>query len=364
MFFKKKKNSKQDAPVNRSKKSVASETETKQPAAIKRFQVKVPRRWRVVLLGLFLFVVFAFIGTGWGYFQGIQERIQRENNSRLEIAAKHYVYGEQQLMAGNYELARRQFEYVIQVYPQYPNITQKYADVLVAIAKANQPTLVATPTPDLRNQGAEQLFNQAMQQLQAKQWPALINTLEALRDINLTFRTLEVDGMYYIALRYGAIDAILQQGDLETGLYYLAVAQRYAPLDKDAVNYANWARLYLDGATYWGVDWARVVQYFSQLYSAFPYMHDMNGWTAIDRYRKGLEYYGDFLLAGDQPCEALKQYQNAAAISSNEQLQVKIEKANTACNPPAPPVAPTQETPIVIETPTEAPPEITPEATP
>lgn len=361
MCFKKK--SKPEIAVSRTKKMREPENPVDIEAAPKKRATKIPRRWRVVLFGIFLFLVLTAAGTGWGYYQGIQERMDQEKNTRLEVAAKHYIYGEQQLMAGNYELARRQFEYVIQVYPQYPNITQKYADVLVALAKSNQPTPLASTTPDLRNQGAEQLYNQALQQLQAKQWSDLINTLEALRDISLSYRTLEVDGMYYIALRYGAIDAILQQGDLETGLYYLAVAQRYAPLDKDAVNYANWARLYLQGATYWGVDWANVVQYFSQLYAAFPYMRDMNGWTAIDRYRKGLEAYGDFLLASDKPCDALTQYQNAAGLSSTDLLQTKIGKANSACNPSQPTAMPLLDTPEA-ETPTDTPSEPTVEATP
>ncbi len=364
MLFKKKKKPEQVIPASRTRKTDISEVQESEPIAHKSSIVKIPRRWRVILFGIFLFLVLTATGTGWGYYQGIQERVAQESYTRLEVAARHYISGEQQLMAGNYELARRQFEYVIQIYPQYPNITQKYADVLVAIAKANQPTIVPTATPDLRNQGAEQLYNQAVQQLQGKQWLELINTLEALRDISLSFKTLEVDGMYYIALRYGALDAILQRGDLETGLYFLAVAQRYAPLDKDAVNYAAWARLYLDGATYWGIDWEKVVQYFSQLYTAFPYMRDVNGWTAIDRYRKGLEAYGDFLFINKElPCEALAQYQSAANISSTEQLQTKIAQANAACYPPQPTEDLTQTTPDT-GTPTETPTEIPPEPAP
>ena len=150
----------------------------------------------------------------------------------------------------------------------------------------------------------------------------------------------------------------VNEGNLEEGLYFLALLEKYAPLDHDAVNYASWARLYLTGASFWDIDWALVVNYFGQLSAAFPYLHDGSGWTATDRYLKGLEYYGDQFASEGNHCEAIEQYQNILNYSALDHIQVKYDQSYVICYPPTPIPQPTatespEETPTETPTPTE-----------
>ena len=305
-------------------------------------QVK-PKRWKSILLGLLLVIFFAIGSGGVGYFSGIQQRISRENEEVITQAAIHYQYGIQELDAGNYELARTQFEYVLQIYPDFPGAKEKYTEVMVKLAGSSVPTQqIDQPSPTTDTRGAEALFNQALQEIQTQQWPLAIQSLEALRNEDHTYRTVEVDGMYYTALRYRAVELIINEGNLEEGLYFLALLEKYAPLDRDAVNYANWARLYIAGASFWDIDWPQVVNYFGQLAAAFPYMHDGTGWTATDRYLKGSEFYGDLLASEGKHCEAIQQYQNILNYSALDYIQVKYDQSYLICYPPTAVPQPTE----------------------
>lgn len=325
-----------------------------------------PKRWRVVLFGILMVLLLGAAGGGLGYWRGIQDRLNQERQGLLTEAATQYQYGVQQMQAGNYQLARTHFEFVLQIYPDFPGLTESYTQVMVQLAESGQDQneVMTTPTVDTRD--AEALFNQAAQEVQSKQWTSAMNTLEALRNEDYTYRTLEVDGLYFIALRHFGIEKIVNEGDLEEGLYLLAILKQYAPLDHDSVNYSNWASLYLTGASYWEVDWVQVLNYFSQLYTAFPYMHDGTGWTAADRFMVASERYGDQLVEEGKHCDALDHYQNVLSISGIPDVQEKYDDAYLKCYPPtavplptetpAPEITPTDETPTVEPT-LEDPPE-------
>jgi tetratricopeptide (TPR) repeat protein len=293
-------------------------------------------------------ILFGGIGAGTGYWQGINQRMAQQNEVALTEAATQFQYGLQQLDAGNYELARTHFEFVLKTYPAFPGIQEKYTEVMVKLAQSSAPTLAPQATPTFDNRGTEALFNQALQEVQSRQWSAAMQTLEAVRNSDVNYRTLEVDGLYFITLRHRAVEKITSEGELEEGLYFLALTERYAPLDHDAVNYATWARLYLTGASYWEVDWEQVVYYFSQLYAAFPNMFDGSKWTATERFMKGSEAYADQLLAEKQYCEAVQYYQYVLSISAIEEVQDKYNQAFIQCYPPTPtappPATPTTET--------------------
>ena len=313
-------------------------------------KVKKPKRWRTVLLGILLVLLLGVAGGGLGYQRGIQDRLAKESQQLLTEAALQFQYGIQQMANANYNLARTHFEYVLKIYPEFPGITEKYTEVMIKLAEAAIPTAQPLATPTLTNLNAEGLFNQATQEVQTRQWAAAMNTLEALRNEDTTYHTLDVDGLYFTAMRYRAVDMIIKEGDLEEGLYLLSLVNRYAPLDHDAVNYSNWARLYLTGASYWDVDWEQVVNYFSQLAAAFPYMHDGTGWTANDRLMKGSEYYADQLAATGDHCNAVDFYQTAINFNPTEELQDKYNRSYLKCHPPTAKPEPTETPEIVIPT--------------
>ncbi len=85
---------------------------------------KRPHYVRAVLLGLLMVLVAALISGSLGYYSGIRQRKTEEENQRLTLATTHYKYGMEAMASGNYEVARIQFEYVIQIYPSFPDITE------------------------------------------------------------------------------------------------------------------------------------------------------------------------------------------------------------------------------------------------
>ncbi|NMB61625.1 MAG: hypothetical protein GYA18_04710 [Chloroflexi bacterium] len=312
-----------------------------------------PRYVRAILSGILLIIVAALISGSLGYYSGIQQRRVEEENQRLTVATTHYRYGMEALASGNYEVARIQFEYVIEIYPTFPDITDKYSQVLINLAKTEQATPLATATPTRDIQGAQALFQQAQQDMSNQDWCLAVDAIRDLRDEDYTYQTLTVDGMLWTSLRNCAIKKITADGDLEGGLYYLSLVQKYTPLDHEAVNYATWARMYVTGASYWEIDWSQVVNYFSQLYNAFPYMYDGSGWTSIDRYRIGLREYGKVLMDQQEYCDAQQQFQLSLNIFYDDAVYQLEEEARVNCEGPAEePVAATPTaTYMVIPTP-------------
>lgn len=293
-----------------------------------------PRYVRAVLLGLLLVLVSALISGSMGYYSGINQRKAEEENQRLMTATTHYRYGMEALASGNYEVARIQFEYVIQIYPDFPDITEKYTQALINLTKTEQATAMPTATPTRDIQGAQALFQQAQSDMANQEWCLAVDTLKDLRDEDHTYETLTVDGMLWTSLRNCAIKKITAEGDPEGGLYYLSLVEKYTPLDHDAVNYSTWARMYVTGASYWEVDWSQVVHYFSQIYAAFPYMYDSTGWTAIDRYRIGLREYGKYLMNRGDYCTAEEQFRLSLNILYDADVYQLAEEALLYCQGP------------------------------
>ncbi len=313
-----------------------------------------PRYVRAVLLGLLLVLIAALLSGSLGYFSAINQRKTEEENQRLTIATTHYRYGMEALASGNYEVAKIQFEYVIQIYPSFPDITEKYSEVLINLTVNEQVTQAPTATPTRDIQGAQALYQQAQQDIANQEWCLAVDTLRSLRDEDYTYETLNVDGLLWTSLRNCAVKKITADGDPEGGLYYLALAENFAPLDHDAINYSTWARMYVTGASYWEVDWSQVVYYFSQVYSAFPYLYDSTGWTAIERYRIGLREYGRYLIGVQEYCEAEKQLRLSLDMQYDEETAQLVEEAFIGCQGPTDVPAPAA-TQAPTDEPTEEP---------
>jgi tetratricopeptide (TPR) repeat protein len=330
-----------------------------------------PKRWIWILAGLAFVLVLGGLGAFIGYRVALEARMARQSDQVALLATTQFQLGLQDLEAKKFNTARQRFEYVIQLDPNFPGGKEKLAETMMQIAMvftptpAATPTIAVTPTPDLR--GAEELFNTAQQYLREKNWAATFDTLEALRTEDATYRTIEVDGMYYIALRFRGIDKIIMDGNLEGGIYDLALTERFGPLDKEADGYRNWARLYLTGASFWGVDWQRVVEAFMQIYPSLPNLRDGSGYTASERFRIASINYGDQLAAAGDYCGARDQYLGALALAQDTNLAPTATAVQLVCSPltatPAPTalvptsLVPSETpasgiTPIVVETPT------------
>jgi hypothetical protein len=139
---------------------------------------------------------------------------------------------------------------------------------------------------------------------------------------------------------------ITQQGNLEGGIYYFTLAERFGPLDRDADGLRTGARYYLIGASFWELDWEQVLFYFNQVAGYGLWDGSM---TVSERIYLASMRYGDQLVSEERWCDAVPQYENAQAIAAlDATAQEGYERAYIECYPPTPTVDLTQIfTPIV-----------------
>lgn len=314
------------------------------------------RWWPWIVGGIFFIVLSIALGAGIGYRNAVQSRLQEEVNQVAQAARVQFQLGVEDMDAGRYEIARQRLEYVVQLDPAFPEAAIKLAEVLAKLAITATPipthtptnAITLTPTRDLRP--VEEMFNQALDLLNKKEWEKAIRALDALRNADFTYRAVDADGIYYMALRFRGIDKILKEGNLESGMYDLAIAERFGPLDKDADSYRTWARFYVTGASFWGVDWQKVLFYFGQIYPALPYLRDTSNWTSTERFRVASIKYGDQLAEKEDWCAAEKQYENALALGQNATLVPTATKIRSLCAPATATPLPTIATPTVTVT--------------
>ncbi len=313
---------------------------------------KKRRRWWLAPACILILLLGGGVGSYLGYRAGLQDRIDAQNQQRIGAATQQFALGVADLESGRYEMARKRFEYVINLDPGFPGVADKLAEAMLRMAQALTPTPeplpTVEPTPDLRNE--EQLFAEIRQNLLDQNWELAIANIERLRTLNLGFRAVDVDGMYYIALRFNGIHKILNEGQLEVGIYNLTLSERFAPLDEDAKSYRNWARQYIAAASFWGVDWAQVVAYFADIYPALPNLRDASGMTATERFRIASIKYGDYLMSQEQYCEAQIQYQNALNLFNDPAVQPTAVVAGEWCLNPPGQEEPTSATPTATGT--------------
>ena len=180
---------------------------------------------------------------------------------------EQFQLGAVALAEGRYDHARQHFEYVIEHNPNYPGAAGGLAEAILGMSFTATPvptlTPTLTPTPDMR--GVEAIFANAQQLIDAGDWTNTLAALDQLRKEDPSYRTAEVDGMYYFALRYNGADKISKEGDLEGGIYFLTLAERFGPLDNTANAFREGARLYITASSFWEINWAEAANYFGQL---------------------------------------------------------------------------------------------------
>jgi tetratricopeptide (TPR) repeat protein len=328
---------------------------------------KAPRRRRMwilwAVLGVLLLALIAGGSVYAGYSSAMEQRTYYQSTLFANEAANQYVLAQQDIAAGNFDRARQRLEYIIKLDPKYPNVSEQLAYVLTQQRITATPTVVPTPTltptPDYR--GRDELFTQAQNLLISRDWTSAIETLLLLRKNYPEFSAVQVDDMLFVALRNRGIDKIAQLYDLEGGNYDLTLAERFGPLDAEARNWRDWAELYIRGASFWGVDWAQSVSYFSQLAAAAPNLSDISGWTASNRYLDALLGYGDWLAARGQWCDAQAQYDTYMTLLASSQVEPTAIYAADQCaqgasatTTPGGETTPPPEQVIPIETPPPA----------
>ena len=312
-----------------------------------------PRR-RFPWFSLLALIVLIALGGLGGYGIAIGDRRNAQATQVSQALSEQFALGVQDLEAGRYDVARQRFEFIITNDPNYPGVEEKLSEVLLRQSMSPtpipSPTPSITPTPDLR--GADAIFQTALERLNARDWTGALNALDQIRKVNPTYRTVDVDGMYFIALRNRGVENIQQNGLLESGIYDLTLAERFGQLDGTATSLRDGARLYLTGASFWLLDWEQANYYFGLVYNGWPGLWDAaSGMTAGQRYRETLVRRGDQLMAASDWCNAQVNYDLSLTIRPDNEVQQKAQQAALQCSPPTP--TPLPVTPTV--TPTTAP---------
>jgi len=345
---------------------------TKEDTQPLKLTKKAPR-WRSILISILGFLLLVGLGAFGGYNSGIGVRVKARDNIIQQQLAEHFKYALVDIQFGRYEVAKQRLEFIIANDPSYPGAQEKLTEVLVmSTIPTMTPTATLTPTPDFS--GAESAYERARQLILAQDWPGALSALDQIRKLDSTYKTAQVDGMYYFALRnYGY--ELITKGNLEGGIYQLTLAERFGPLDNSALGVREGARLYIIGASFWELDWSQAVAYFSQVGTGWPSMWD-GTMTGSQRYQYAAMRYGDDLFEQEQYCEAYEQYQAAATIGNLDETAARnANQAYQICYPPTatlelatatidtsvptlattePPPAAT-EPPVASETPTTSP---------
>jgi tetratricopeptide (TPR) repeat protein len=317
-------------------------------------QGKMPR-W-IPILG---FVVLIALGVFAGFQSGLSQRKAAQATVVAQQVEEQYQLGLDAMNNGQYEVALQHFQFVIQHDSTHPGVQDAYTKLMVWMSVSPTPSPTITPTitstPDLR--GAEAIFNQAKQYIAAQDWNNALATLDNLRKADPTYRTAEVDGMYYISLRsrgYAEINAArCQDINLEGGIYDLTLAERFGPLDSEAASLRTFARYYSAGAAFWEVDWLQAQYYFGQTMLGYPDMRDSSCKTAQDRWREATVEYAKQLLLKEDYCGAQAQFDAAFTVYSDQNVPYYPTATDVyiKCYPPTPTSVPTL-TPLATETPT------------
>ena len=295
--------------------------------------VKPKRRLgRLILLGIAGILLIDTLSGFAGYQVGLAQRRQQEIGMRVYKAAQQFERGLVDMRTGNFIQAKQRFVYVAEIDPNYPGIVNQLTLVELAMRATATPTPGAAAVVVPSNiKGSEALFNQAREYLAQKEWAATIEVLDRLRQEDLKYQTVDVDGMYFIALRNLGVDNMLKNGKLEQGLYNLAIAERYGPIDKDAEGYRTWVAMYKTAARYWDIDWNKMVYWMEQVYNMLPGIRDGSNYTSGERLRVGYTALGDGKMQEQDYCAAAEFYSKGLSIRSDNALQGKYDNAHKKC---------------------------------
>lgn len=318
-------------------------------------KVKKKSNWKSILISIVGFLLLISLGAFGGYSSGISARRAAESSIVDQQLSEQFSFALVDIQFGRYENARQRLEFIIAKNPNYPGAQEKLTEVLVLSSiPTPTPTLAPTATPDFS--GAESAFARAQELIRLQDWAGALAALDSIRKLDPTYKTAQVDGMYYFALRNYGYTLITNQGNLEGGIYYITLAERFGPLDNTANGLREGARAYITGASFWELDWEQAVFYFQQVAGGWPSLWD-GAFTASERYRIALMRFGDELFAKQDYCAAYDAYSAASGIGGlDSTASSNFAQAQIQCFPPTATLAPpTATSEIPTATPTETP---------
>jgi len=317
---------------------------------------RVPRwGWWAALGGLFLLCVLS-VGAVTGVASGRQQSAAGLSDAQARAAQEQFDLGVQDLLETRYELARQRFEYVLSIDPAYPGAGELLDKALLGLNAPTTtpvpPTIAVTPTATLDASSLDSLFAQAQSAFAAEDWNTSLQALLTVRSLDPQHRRAEVNQLMAGALRARGLEKIWA-GQHEQGMYDLALAERFGPLDSQATSWRSSAAFYTFANSFFGVAWQEAARQFGQLCAA-------GGWDSCYKYSVAAMEYGKELMAAHDPCAAIEQFEASYETRSDTNVEDLVDDARDACmtataEPPTPTITLTPTIGLPIETPTETP---------
>ncbi|MBK8985663.1 MAG: hypothetical protein IPM39_06215 [Chloroflexi bacterium] len=309
------------------------ESQTPETAAAGEVEVVAGRpspRRATRLIGLLLIITAALLAwyllvvyLGWQNGQALltEKRattLVEQINAQIELA-------QQDITAEKYRLAQRRLEWVID---HDPNQKEAEALLLEIATRQNRQTTpvplttptatprpLPTPTPGLISNPEEDL-TRIRQLVQNEAWEEAISGLISFQLQYPSYERQETDRLMYTA--YLALGLELISGDqVELGAAYLERAEALGDLPQEALDYRFWARLYLSGIAYYGVNWEIAALNFRELCLSAPFYQG-----ACERLVESLVNLGNQYAYLEEWCPAESYFREASrwGAAVNDQI--------------------------------------------
>lgn len=327
---------------------------------------------RLRLLGMVLVLVALLLGlytlaAYLGWQSGEDLRAQRVSRERQEQIETQMTRAREEIEGGNYRLALRRLDWVLEQDPTYPGARGLYDVAQMALGRDSTPLATgpesetplpsdATPTGTRVTDGEEdeapaQARRRLERLVEEEAWQEAIGAIIVFQNSHPNYERRQTDALLFEAYIGRGVE-LLYTDRVELGIYYLSQAQELGDLPADVQDQRQWAELYLAGIAYFGVNWNVAISNFRDLCLAAPFYQD-----SCVHLREALISAGDQYTVQAEWCPAESYYREAYQIDEGAELEEKLEQARTGCleatpTPAAPitPTIPTTSTTPITET--------------
>ena len=288
----------------------------------------------IIIIGLALILgLYTTLGyLGWRSGQRLRaEQVVTEQTAEV---ARQTNFARDDIAQQNYRLALRRLAWVLAQEPGNETALALQAQAQAALnpnaAATATPRPAPSATPPLSGTvTTDDLLAQQLLQLRKlvndEEWPSAIEEIARFQRAHPSYERLETDRLLFDAyVNYGL--SLLPGEQVELGLFYLRQAEKLGDLPTEASDQRLWAVLYLDGISFYRVNWDASLFYFRELCLAAPFFHD-----ACAKLEEGLLAQANFYAAQQDWCPAEPLYQEAYRLNSSSDTANKLAQARTGC---------------------------------
>jgi hypothetical protein len=290
------------------------------------------------IVGIILILTAAVLGwlllVGYvAYQSGQQQLVTNQQTALADLIVRQTELAAQNLADGNYQLAQRRAEWVLEKQPQHEAAVQLLADIQTAQnqnATAVPQNVAPTPPPEpTATPGAISSPEEELQRIRRmaarKEWPESVSALVLFQQQFPSMAREETDALLFDAY-LGTARQYLEGTQVELGLFYLEQAEKLGTLPQEMQDYRVWGELYTQGISFYGVNWDVSAYYFRDLCLAAPFYQD-----ACAKLHNALVAYGDLFAGSLDWCPAQQLYEEARQHQSSEALSGKLNAAREGC---------------------------------